>query len=69
MRHRHYRQDSQYAEGPCEQSEDGYHLIYGGVCRYCEKPVREDDPREYLDDDGVDYADPRDFMEERLLRD
>lgn len=28
----------------------------------------EENPRERGDDDGVEYADPRDEMEERLLR-
>jgi hypothetical protein len=31
--------------------------------------IEDENPRERGDDDGVEYADPRDEMEDRLLRD
>ena len=60
---------AQTNSGPCENSEDGIHYLKGEICEYCGETIEEENPRERGDDDGVEYADPGDEMEERLLRD
>lgn len=61
--------DIEDADGPCDNSEDGLHSAAPGDVCTCGLRVPEENPRERGDDDGVEYGDPRDAMEERLLGD
>lgn len=58
------------AHGPCENSQDGFHDAGPGeLCGACGLWVPDQNPRQRGDDDGVEYADPRDEIAERMERD